>query len=258
MTQYEQDVPPEADQPSFDTLMSQAQELHGTAQFSDAQAAWQQAVGLAPDAIEKARAIRGDAASAHQLGNTSYAVERATAAHLIHDQALTSTTQYNSPERLRARRERAQSAGMLGRIATSSLASRELSDVISSGQARHQAASSLDLFDTTVRDLAVIEEATDKPDQYRINALSHVAIAHSLYGDHQTAAEAAREARTLAWSSESGPTAAAISASHKVRAVARAVVRAYSATAVHAIATPEPSRRRTLALKIATNRKFGL
>lgn len=257
MTQYEQPFP-EAEQPSFDDLMTQAQDLHGQGQFTDAQHVWQQAVGMAPDVIEKARAIRGDAASAHQLANTAYALNRATAAHLIHDQAVSSTTQYNSPERTRALRERAQSASLLGRIVVSSLATRERSDIISTNNARHQSKRGLGLFDEALRDITVVEKSTGASDQYRINALSHAAIAHSLYGNEQTASSAAAEARKLAWTSESGPTAANISASHRARAVVRAVVRAYTASAVHLLTTPHESMRRSLALKIATHRKLGL
>lgn len=259
MTQYEQAPFPEPETIPFDDLMTQAQDLHGQGAFSEAQVTWQQAVGTAPNSLEKARAIRGDAASAHQLGDTAYALNRATAAHLIHDQTVTSTTQYNSPERTKALRERAQSASLLGRVVVSSIAKRELSDVISTGNARdHAKKRGLDLFDDALRDIDAVESTTGIPDQYRINALSHAAIAHSLYGNKQAASAAIVEARKIAWSSESGFTAANISASHRARAVARALVRAYSATAVRVLATPHESLRRTAALKIATHRKFGL
>lgn len=256
MTQYEHAPLPEPE--TFDDLMLHAQGLHGQGDFAEAQSMWKQAVGVAPDAIEKARAIRGDAASAHQLGDAAYAIQRATSAHLIHDQAVASTTQYKSPERIRALRERAQSASLLGRIVVSSFAARELTDVISINNARHHSERGLGLFDEALRDITTVEKATAAPDQYRINALSHAAIAHSLYGDEQTAATLAADARKLAWNSESGVDAANISVGHRARAVARAVVRAYSATAVRVLATPHESHRRTLALKIATHRKLGL
>jgi len=235
--------------------MNQAQDLHEQGSFETAQEHWQQAVNCAPDAIEKARAIRGDAASAYQRGNEPYAREKAEAAFSIHDQVVEASTQFGGPNRLRGLRERAQSAGVLGRFVTASVARRELSGELLTDDARTEANPGLTMLDSALRDIEMVEAETAATDQYRINSLSHLAVGHSLYGDDYTAAYATEQARKIAWKSENEP---GVSFGRRARAVVRAVVRAYSATAVHALATAEPSTRRTIALKIATHKRLGL
>lgn len=237
--------------------MRQAQDLHNKGGFAKAEELWSAAAEIAPDPIERGRAIRGNAASLHQLGRDALAMVRAEQAHGIHEACVEASSQPANPNHIRSLRELAQSESVLGRFVVREVAVQELTGILTVGEARANAERGLILLDSALFDITKVEKITQQPDQYRINATGHAAMAHALYGEPDAAAVLAREARHIAWRSESGPTSANISTKHQLRAKTHAVVRAYTATADHLLATPVPSARRTGALKLATHPKLG-
>jgi hypothetical protein len=98
-----------------------------------------------------------------------------------------------------------------------------------------------------------LASGSDKPDMYRVNAASRVAIAEILYGDKQEGLSIAKQALKLAWLAESPklPTSADISLLGRGLAVGRAVTRGVAANVAGALAMPESGKRRRAVLFVA-------
>ena len=242
---------------SFNTLIRSAQDLHGRGQFAQAQEKWLAASDILPDSLSKARALRGYAASIARLGNRELAIAQIRTAKAQNDQALAIAPE--SSEFI-YRRERAQSALVLGSLVVGEIVDLERRKIAKPHDARRAAATGLADLDSALADIEQVEAQTGGVDQYRINILSRLAVAQALYGDRNAARAAAKEAARLGWQSESKrlPTSAKISTANALRAKARAVPRGYAARLVARLATPGKSVRRAAALAIANNKFIGL
>lgn len=245
-----------ADLDSFHDTISNAQLLHGMGKFVSACKQWQNAADMTVDPLEKGRALRGDAASAARLGYKQRAAKVAKKAYDIHDQAVHEAS--DEQAELPAKRERAQSANVLGTLLVGATARLELSWYFSRQDARENAQDGLKMLNSAIEDVLAVESVTGQTDQYKINLMSRLAIAHSLYGDTDLAKDYTKQARALAWQSESKqlPTRANLTAANAWRARARAVPQSIAATAVHQLTTAQGYRRRTTALRLATKAGF--
>jgi hypothetical protein len=243
----------------FHHTMRAAQELHGQGKFADAQRSWQHAADILPepDIRERARAIRGDAASAAKLKDYGYAERRARAAYAMHRTVLEAAT---GDDRLPALREFVASGGLLGRLVIGGLIRQERHEHLPPKNARSQAVGPLLLLEGAWDGIIEAEALTQAADQHKINLVSGLTIAHGLYGDRLRAEALLKEAHQLARQSEADglATAANISADYRRRAQQRALVRARAAGLAVRLATPGQSLRRRAALRVAGNPYLGL
>lgn len=239
----------------FDNTMTRAQEAHGRGDHQQALCLWRTAEQITPDPFEKARAIRGNAASLHRLGGLASAVQKARQAFDIHNSAVAAFPEVAIKEALR---ERAESANVLGRIMLSSTVEREKSGLLTPAEAFQEAQEGLVYLNNSLMDITRVETG-ETIDQYRINLLSRMALANSLYGSVSGAKEYARQAANLGWFSEAkdNPSSANISTAHRWLARARAVSRGYAALIVENLITSQGLRRKA-ALAITSNKYFGL
>ncbi|MDB5185841.1 MAG: hypothetical protein JWL85_364 [Candidatus Saccharibacteria bacterium] len=249
----------------FHEAMHAAQELHGQRQYEAAQEKWKEAERFAFNGLYRARAIRGDAASADLRGEEwwGYAADRSEAAFRMHDRMVQIREPRIEPGVLR---ERVESAGVAGRIAVRSVIRRERAGELDLNEAHTYAAHGIGRLLLSLEDATLLRLFTRSIDQHEINAISRVSMALSLYGDrtpqknghrqisqHDEAKQLARQALSLGRLSESDqlPTAANISILYRKQAKARAVARGVAAIAVNKLAVPRSGLRRNAALSVA-------
>jgi ADP-ribose pyrophosphatase len=247
---------------SFNSIMKQAQILHGKGDFAQAKPLWSAAQGILPDPLENGRALRGEAASLARLQLHTQAAVKAREALALHDDAVASHGAGDGTieAHLSALRYRAESRAVLGRILLSPIVNAERTTTMTPGEARQEAEESLAYLNDALQDIVRVEAATHRTDQHKINMLSRLAIAHALYGEKQQAKQLSWQAMKAAWFAEApgNSTSAHISLSHTLRAKGRAIPRAYAGAVGVRLATSHPSRRRQMALGIAADGRVGL
>ncbi len=241
----------------FKHLMDEAQQLHGQGKFAEARQQYLKAAEVLPDPLEKGRAIRGAASGAERTGDRGTAIHEARQALDMHDQTVLSYPEYI----IQARRERAASRGVLGKMIIAAVMYQERFSELTPTEARISARDGLAHLDGALEDIIAVEAATGiVPDQYRINLMSRLAVAHSLYGDELKGRNYARQARSLGRQSEdkSNPTSVDFSSSYRVMARARSTARGYTAVAASRLASHGPGLRRQAVLLLAGNKHLGL
>lgn len=241
----------------FKDGMDEAQQLHGQGRFAEARQKYLEVAGMLPDPLESGRALRGAAAGAGRMGDTVVAMGEAQKAVDIHDEAVRS---FPEEAQVSARRERAASRGVLGQIAIAALVQHERFDKLTLLKAQAAAQNGVTHLDQAYEDILTVEAASGTPDQYKINIMSRLALAHSLYGDRAKGRNYARQALALGRRSEAknNPTSADLPRGYRLRAMARGVPRGLSAVAVSHLATRKPGVRRRAALALAANRRTGI
>jgi len=242
----------------FTRTMDAAQQAHGQGRFARARQLYLAAADILPDPLEKGRATRGAAEGAWRIGAMDAAITDAHEALSGHDEAVRI---FPEAAKTQARRERAASGGVLGRIVVAAAVRWERSGDLTPMQARAIAQEGVGYLDAALDDILAVEAATGvAPDQYKINIMSRLAVAHALYGDQVVGRRHAQQAQTIGARSEaaSNPTSANLPARYRVRARARSIPRAYAALAASHLATRSASLRRNVALAIAGNSRIGL
>ena len=246
--------------PDFETMMSAAQLLHSQHHYFHAAEQFRAARVYAPDAIETGRALRGEAVSSYRYGEVTDSTIRllgakhmATEAAQIHDKAVLTTAPavgaVASPDHVRALRGAQESHRVLGRMFLKSAIRHEriigIAPVLEYSRAQRRFAQALGYAAT------VSEVTGNQLDQHDINLFADAAFGQMFGTDRSEARRFAGLARHVAWKSESPNIAnsANLGFKHRVGAVAKAVYRAYAATAAERLVS---MRRRRAALWVAS------
>jgi hypothetical protein len=228
----------------FNGRMQEGQLAHGRGDYDDARLTWRKAEELAPDALSRGRAIRGDASSAGRLGADD-AIPRAQHAYDIHRQETELPETASS-----AWRERAESARVYGRMLLRTAINQERR----SGNTTLLGIAGGILEDaaTSMRQVTTSEQ----PDQHDINLSPYLVISRALRGRKAAATDEYKRMRGVMRLSESPdlPTGARLSSAYTRKARLQSMGRMKVARAVTALATPRSSLRRSLALRLANNR----
>lgn len=247
----------------FDDYMRRAQTLHSKGHYGAAKDYWQEAAGVMQDSpLELGRAIRGNASSTFKQGGAELeeaGIAKARLALSLHQELYTDPQ--NQPPAQEVKREYAVSSGTLGSLLLSQTVTQEITTELTPEEARNKAAKALELLNSALEVITVVENGSSHPDQYRINFGSRAALGHALYGKDQNLAKTlGYQSFIQAMHSEDThlPTKAGISPSYDIRAKARAIPRGYAALFSSYIATPEASARRTVVLHIAGNKYVGI
>jgi hypothetical protein len=229
----------------FDSRMQEGQLAHGSGNYDDARLTWQEAEELAPDALSKGRAIRGDASSAGRLGADD-AIPRAEQAYGIHRQE----TEPPETASNQAWRERAESARVYGRMLL-----RGAIDQERRGSSTTLLGIAGDVLDDAAASMRRVT-ASEQPDQHDINLSPYLVISRALQGRKTAATDEYKRMRGAMRLSESPdlPTGARLSPAYTRKARLQSMGRMKVARTVTALATPRSSLRRSLALRLANNR----
>lgn len=255
---------PDIPQPSFDTMMANAQQAHQSGQFANALTLWQGAAHDAPDELERARALRGLSQSIWRgrilPEGTVDDPENLNPEHYANHYAQASYDIYaaHADADPRARREMVEGSRVMGRMALARGIGQELDGV----NPNESYARAVSLFALTYRGIKRLRADDPRhPDQYEINALPDIAIASALGPRHlantqivASPSQIAKEARQVAWRSESAslPTAAQdVGRRYRVVARGKLLARARAATYIAGAATALPSDSRTRAVSLA-------
>jgi 8-oxo-dGTP pyrophosphatase MutT (NUDIX family) len=242
----------------FKHLMDDAQQLHGQGKFAEARERYLEAANVLPDPLERGRAIRGAASGAERMGDRATAISEAKRALEIHDRAVRS---FPKEAEMQATRERAASRGVLGKIAVSAVVRQERLGELAPAEARAAAQKGLACLDGALEDILTVEAVRGvEPDQYKINIMGRLALAHTLYGDRSKGKDYARQARLLGDHSEdkANLTSVDFSLGYRLRARARSMPRGYAAVAASRLVTQNASLRRSVTLTLAEDRRLGL
>jgi hypothetical protein len=237
-----------------------AQQLHQSGAYADANRHWRAAQDAAPDTLSRASALRGEASSTFRSGTSEVGIalaEHALSAHLdVYDAQVQDSGE--SKVKTEVLREVPESARVLGRML--------LMKALHNEQKTGQPASPL-LFDAGVafgigdKPVELLHKRTPGvPDQHEINWWPTRAVAEALLPDGDKAK--ARQWAGRAWNtarfseSEALPTAARISPEHAAKAGRIARARAAAANVIVRLATPYASKRRQVAVWLATRAKL--
>jgi|GEM_PF-3471187 len=246
---------------TFNLFMRRGQKLHGLGRYRMAELMYSHAAETLPmDPLSSGRALRGEAASINKQGSQPTASKKVEAALALHYDVLDASMSGSQEAQSKAAREWAQTAGVLGRITLAPIVKQELGKTLTTAEARQQAQTVLEYMEGAHDTISLVEIMTNVPDQYRINILSHLAVAQSLYGDVKQGRENARQAAWLGKQSEarSNATSADMSAFDRFLAKNRAIIRGRAAQAVNGLTRLGGSFGRRVALRIAQGKKLGL
>jgi len=238
----------------FTDHMRVAQEAHQQGDFPVAEGHWVAAEGLAPDGLDRARALRGRASTLDRWRGPDEALPLAKRAADIHSGL------YNvHPDDYGVVREVPESLRVWGRLLLQQGVQAELSDVPSRTfftDARVIFRLGDEAIDTMQERRGRTANPEVVPDQHEVNWWSYRSLVEAFapHGDRALAKAQARLARQTAGYSEAHdlPTAANISPEYAAKANVAARVRALGASIVAELVTPQPSARRRTALWIAS------
>ncbi len=233
----------------FESLMTEAQQLHADSKYDEAIPLWGEATSIAPNESEEARALRGSGSSNERLGNFVVAIERYESAWEIHDNLVEDAldTAKDNVHELRA--ARAESARTLGRAIVNQAVRNERQG-LHINDIRHEVFHAIELFDQADYDVNIYRIRTGVTHQHERNLRSYRSVAESLYGYRKEGRREAFHALRLAPGTESrrNPTSADLSWKQRMSRKLVYTVRGVAALGINLLSTEKPSRRRKVAL----------
>lgn len=245
-----------ADMPSFDALMMAAQEAHRAGKFDISLFDYECAEDFAPNGAERARAIRGQAVALDRQSLHAEGLVKAQEAYDLYDKEIQAANAHEYHAMVR--REKVEGRNVLGRMIVAKAARSQIERRLDYWSAHRHAQPGISHLDEAYTEIE--QQNGGETDQYRINLVSRLTVAHSIYGNRTQAATYLEETKKLAHRSEvpEHSTSAQLSKEYGDRSRRIAIARAATASAIYRFSPLRPSPLHTFALKLAVDYRIGL